>query len=85
MLQGIQYLFADTLTGANYQAWRTAINALGAGAYLALVAIFATLYGVTGLIIALYAYQCGMIAIYLIVIYALTPPEAVPSAQQKRL
>ena len=75
ILQGIQYLVADVLTGAEYQFWRTTISLGGAIGYIILITGCVLSYGISGLIAAIYLNQIVMIICYLTTIYFLTRRE----------
>jgi O-antigen/teichoic acid export membrane protein len=76
LLQGIQYLLADALTGADRQIWRTASTVVGTAGYVGLVAILALYYGVRGAVAAIYLYQLLMIATYVLLLNLLASREA---------
>jgi O-antigen/teichoic acid export membrane protein len=67
MLQGIQYLLADILTGSDHQLWRSLIGACSAIMYIATLVIL-SLDGIAGIVLAIYLNQTVTIIVYVIAI-----------------
>jgi peptidoglycan/xylan/chitin deacetylase (PgdA/CDA1 family) len=61
LLQGVQSIVANALSGANYRSRRTIISVAGAAGYTIVVAVLGSFYGVPGLIAGTYASQVIMI------------------------
>jgi O-antigen/teichoic acid export membrane protein len=68
LLQGIQYLLADALTGSDNQGARLFISGAAAVIYLAIIAVMTYTLGLPGLVIGLYVFQLLSIAAYIVIL-----------------